>query len=191
MSDVYRSVEIDGERTFRVTRGDITAEDVDAIVNAANSRLAHGGGVAAAIARAAGSRLNEESKEWVREHGPVSTGSAAVTGAGDLPHEGVLHAVGPKQGEGDEQELLARAVATALDRARERSWSSVAFPAISAGIFGVPYDVCARGYAEGVRRHLEEHPGSPVRDVRLTLFDADDALLEAVDRALDETFGEG
>jgi len=190
VSDVYRTTEIDDERTFRVTRGDITAEDVDAIVNAANSRLAHGGGVAAAIARAAGPRLAEESKAWVREHGPVSTGSAAVTGAGDLPHRGVIHAVGPRQGEGDEEELLARAVAAALERARERGWSSVAFPAISAGIFGVPYDVCARGYVEGVHRHLEEHPASPVRDVRLTLFEPDDALLEAVDRALDDAFGE-
>lgn len=189
MSEIRRTVQIDDVRTFRVTLGDITAEDVDAIVNAANSRLAHGGGVAAAIARAAGPALNEESREWVREHGPVPTGEAVVTGAGKLPHEGVIHAVGPREGEGDEEELLASAVANALDRVHDRGWRSVALPAISAGVFAVPYDVCARGYAGGVRRHLEEHPDSGVREVRLTLFQPDEALLDAVDLALDAAFG--
>lgn len=189
MSEVHRSFRIDGERTFSITLGDITAEDVDAIVNAANSRLEHGGGVAAAIARAAGSELSEASRALVREQGPVATGDAAVTPAGELPHEGVIHAVGPRQGEGDEEEKLTSAVAASLDRANEEGWASVALPAISAGIFAVPYDVCARGYVGGIRRHLEGAPDSAVGDVRLCLFRPDEELLEAVEREAAEAFG--
>lgn len=190
MPDLHRSFGIDEERFFSVTLGDITAEDVDAIVNAANSRLEHGGGVAAAIAGAAGETLTAESREWVREHGPLATGGATVTTAGDLPQEGVVHAVGPRQGEGDEEEKLTAAVASALDRTAEEGWASVALPAISAGIFAVPYDVCARGYVNGVLRHLERTPDSPVRDVRLCLFRPDDELLEAVVRELEDAFGD-
>nr|NIP58333.1 macro domain-containing protein [Gemmatimonadota bacterium]NIR78731.1 macro domain-containing protein [Gemmatimonadota bacterium]NIT87370.1 macro domain-containing protein [Gemmatimonadota bacterium]NIU31214.1 macro domain-containing protein [Gemmatimonadota bacterium]NIU35935.1 macro domain-containing protein [Gemmatimonadota bacterium] len=144
--------------------------------------------VAAAIASAAGPSLSEESRAWVREHGPVPTGEAAVTTAGDLPHRGVIHAVGPRQGEGDEEEKLTGAVAASLDRAAENGWSSVALPAISAGIFGVPYAVCARAYVAGVERHLEESPESPVNDVRLCLFRPDDELLSAVENALEAGF---
>lgn len=186
MPDVHRTVSFGDERAFSVTLGSIVEEDVDAIVNAANSRLAHGGGVAAVIAGAAGSRLNEESRAHVRENGPVPVGEAAVTTAGDLPHRGVVHAVGPQQGEGDEEEKLTSAVSSALDRVDEQGWTSVALPAVSAGIFGVPYDVCARAYVAGVRRHFAERPGSSVREVRLCLFDPDQELLDDVDRALEE-----
>jgi len=188
MPDLHTRVEIDDGRAFSITLGDITEEDVDAIVNAANGQLSHGGGVAAAIASAAGPALSEESRAWVREHGPVPTGGAAVTTAGDLPHRGVIHAVGPRQGEGNEEEKLTAAVAASLDRAAERGWSSVALPAISAGIFGVPYDVCARAYVAGTKRHLENEPDSPVTDVRLCLFRPDDELLGAVEDALEEGF---
>lgn len=188
MTEAHTRAEIDGERAFSVELGDIKEADVDAIVNAANGRLDHGGGVAAAIASAAGPALNEESRAHVRENGPVPTGEAAVTTAGNLPHRGVIHAVGPRQGEGDEEEKLTRAVAAALDRAAERDWSSVALPAISAGIFGVPYEICARSYVAGVRRHLEARPDSSVTDVRLCLFQPDDELLDAVERALEEGF---
>lgn len=188
MPQRHTRVEIDDDRAFSVTLGDITEEDVDAIVNAANGQLEHGGGVAAAIASAAGSALREESRARVREHGPVSTGDAAVTTAGDLPHRGVIHAVGPRQGEGDEEEKLTAAVASALDRADENGWTSLALPAISAGIFGVPYHVCARSYVAGVKRHLEARPDSSVTDVRLCLFQPDEELLETVEDALEEGF---
>lgn len=186
MPEAHRTVSLDGGRTFSVTLGSIVEEDVDAIVNAANSRLAHGGGVAAVISKAAGSALDEESRRHVRENGPVPVGDAAVTTAGDLLHRGVVHAVGPQQGEGEEREKLASAVSSSLDRVDERGWASVALPAISAGIFGVPYDVCARAYVTGVKRHLDERPDSSVREVRLCLFDPDDELLDEVERALEE-----
>jgi len=188
MSEVHQRVSIDGDRTISVTLGSIVEEDVDAIVNAANSRLEHGGGVAAVIAGAAGRALTEASRDRVRTEGAVPVGGAAVTTAGELPHQGVIHAVGPRQGEGDEKEKLASAVAAALLRADENGWISVALPAISAGIFGVPPATCASAYASGVKDHFRDHPDSSVTDIRLCLFDPDPELLEAVENALERAF---
>lgn len=186
MPDVHRTISFGDGRTFSVTLGSIVEEEVDAIVNAANSKLAHGGGVAAVIAGAAGSPLSEESRAHVRENGPVPVGDAVVTTAGELGHEGVIHAVGPQQGEGEEEKKLTSAVSSALDRADENGWASVALPAISAGIYGVPYDVCARAYVAGVSRHLDARPDSSVSEVRLCLFEPDDELLDEVESALEE-----
>jgi O-acetyl-ADP-ribose deacetylase (regulator of RNase III) len=132
-------------------RGNLLDEPVDAIVNAANGHLAHGGGVAGIISRAAGPELQAESDRLVRERGPFPAGSAVVTGAGKLPFKGVIHAVGPRQGEGDEEAKLYRALVAAFACAKERGWSSVSFPAVSSGIFAVPLDVCARAYLKAMR----------------------------------------
>jgi O-acetyl-ADP-ribose deacetylase (regulator of RNase III) len=137
---------------------------VQAIVNAANGHLAHGGGVAGVIARAAGQALVEESEAIVRRLGPLPTGSAVVTTAGRLPFKGVIHAVGPRYGEGDEETKLLAALNAAFARAVENQWSSVAFPAVSSGIFAVPLDICARAYLRAAR-------ASPLRNVRLCLRD--------------------
>jgi O-acetyl-ADP-ribose deacetylase len=145
-------------------RGDLLAEPVDAIVNAANGHLAHGGGVAAIIARAAGPALTRESELLVQKHGPFPTGSAVVTTAGKLPFKGVIHAVGPRQGEGNEEAKLVQALSAAFARAQEKGWASVSFPAVSSGIFAVPLDVCARAYLKAVR-------ASPLSKVRLCLRD--------------------
>ena len=108
---------------FQVVQGNLLEEPVDAIVNAANGMLAHGGGVAGIISRAAGPVLQEESDRIVHERGPFETGSAVVTTAGKLPFKGVIHAVGPRFGEGDEEAKLVRALlssallAAALDAA--------------------------------------------------------------------------
>jgi len=168
--DIARTVELPGGRTLSLVVGDLLREPVDAIVNAANGHLAHGGGVAAVIARAAGPELEAEGRRRILERGPVETGDAVVTTAGRLPFKGVVHAVGPRFGEGDEGPKLARAVAIALLRAAERGWASISLPAISSGIFRVPIDVCARAYVEGVRAHFEAHPESSLRDVRICLL---------------------
>src|SRR5207302_6901007 len=104
---------------FQVVRGNLLEEPVDAIVNAANGHLAHGGGVAGVISRAAGPELQQESDRLVAERGPLPTGSAVVTGAGKLPFKGVIHAVGPGYGQGDEEAKLVEALTRALARARE------------------------------------------------------------------------
>jgi O-acetyl-ADP-ribose deacetylase len=152
-------------------RGNLLDEPVDAIVNAANGHLAHGGGVAGVISRAAGPDLQAESDRMVREHGPFPTGSAVITTPGRLPFKGVIHAVGPRQGEGEEEAKLYRALVAAFTCARERGWSSLSFPAISSGIFAVPLDVCARAYLKAMR-------ASPLSKVRLCL--RDQPIIDAV-----------
>ena len=152
-------------------RGDLLDEPVDAIVNAANGHLAHGGGVAGIISRAAGPELQAESDRLVRERGPFPTGSAVVTTAGQLRFKGVIHAVGPRQGEGDEEAKLYRALVAAFACAKERGWSSVSFPAVSSGIFAVPVEVCARAYLKAMR-------ASPLSKVRLCL--RDQPIIDAV-----------
>ena len=147
-----------------MVRGDLLDEPVDAIVNAANGHLAHGGGVAAIIARAAGPELQRECDALVRKHGPFPTGAAVVSTAGKLPFKGVIHAVGPRQGEGDEETRLFRALTAAFGLARDHQWQSVSFPAVSSGIFAVPLEVCARAYLKAMR-------ASPLSKVRLCLRD--------------------
>ncbi|MEQ8763011.1 MAG: macro domain-containing protein [Planctomycetota bacterium] len=156
--------------TIRVIRGDLTQEEVDAIVNAANEHLAHGGGVAGAIARAGGPVIQRESDEWTREHGPVPTGSAAITSGGELPAKHVIHAVGPIWGCGAEDDKLKSAITASLDLAQEHRLKSVAFPAISSGIFGFPKDRCARVFCETLNEYFGEDRGA-LQEVILCLFD--------------------
>lgn len=168
---------ISNATSFEVVHGNLLEEPVDAIVNAANGHLAHGGGVAAIISRAAGPTLRDESDRIVRERGPFPTGSAVVTTAGRLPFKGVIHAVGPRFGEGDEEAKLVQALSAVFQCARERDWASVSFPAVSAGIFAVPLDICARAYLASVRT-------AALSKVRLCLRDQPviDAVLKELKR---------
>ncbi len=123
---------------------DITAMETDAIVNAANERLAHGGGVAGVISRRGGPTIQRESDGWVRQHGRVPTGSAAITSGGNLRARYVIHAVGPiYDGTPRSAELLGSAVRATLQMADEHELKSIALPAISTGIFGYPMEEAA------------------------------------------------
>ncbi len=170
-ASVLAEVRLGAASVFQIVQGNLLEEPVDAIVNAANGMLAHGGGVAGIISRAAGPALQEESDRIVHERGPFPTGAAVVTTAGALPFKGVIHAVGPRYGEGQEEEKLVRALTSAFACARERGWNSVSFPAVSSGIFAVPLDICARAYLESVRE-------AKIANVRLCLRDA--PVIEAV-----------
>ena len=150
-ASVLAEVRFGAASVFRIVKGNLLEEPVEAIVNAANGMLEHGGGVAGIISRAAGPALQAESDRIVHERGPFPTGSAVVTAAGQLPFKGVIHAVGPRYGEGQEEEKLALALSAAFACARERSWSSVSFPAVSSGIFAVPLEICARAYVAAAR----------------------------------------
>ncbi len=183
-SDARNTAHLPGGRTLHLVVGDLLVQPVEAIVNAANGQLAHGSGVAAVIARAAGPALEREGRTYVRTRGPVPTGEAVVTTAGDLPFRGVIHAVGPRRGEGEEEEKLTAAVANALLRAHEHAWASVAMPAISSGIFAVPLEACARAYVAGVRRHVSEHQESMVRSVTICLLEG--PLVALVSAAMDD-----
>jgi len=147
-----------------VVKGNLLEEPVDAIVNAANGHLLHGGGVAGVISRAAGPALQAESDRLLTVSGPFASGTAVVTSAGRLPFKAVIHAVGPRQGEGDEERKLFEALTAAFAIARDKGWTRVAFPAVSAGIFAVPLDVCARAYVKAAR-------AAPLANVRLCLRD--------------------
>ncbi|MFA5354319.1 MAG: macro domain-containing protein [Thermodesulfovibrionales bacterium] len=155
------------DRLLRLVMGDITTRDVEAIVNAANSYLQHGGGVAAAIVRKGGAVIQEESNRI----GFVPVGPAAVTSAGSLPVRFVIHAVGPRMGEGDEDSKLGSAVRSSLRLAAERGISSISLPAISSGIFGFPRDRCAAILVHEAKGFLEENPSSSLRIVEFCIFD--------------------
>jgi O-acetyl-ADP-ribose deacetylase (regulator of RNase III) len=158
-------------------RGDLLEEPVDAIVNAANGHLAHGGGVAGVIARAAGPALQEQSDRIVRARGILPAGTAVVTSAGRLPFKGVIHAVGPRFGEGDEARKLLQALTAAFALVLENNWISVSFPAVSSGIFAVPLDICARAYVQAAR-------AAGLSNVRLCLRDQPviDAVLKELEK---------
>ena len=148
-----------------VVQGDITAEAVDAIVNAANDRLAPGGGVCGAIHDAGGPSIAAECRRIAR----CPTGGAVATTAGDLPARFVIHAVGPvwEGGTGGEAELLASAYRSALDEAARVGARSVAFPAISTGIYGYPLAEATAVAVEAVR----SWKGEGVELVRFVCFD--------------------
>jgi putative ATPase len=158
-------------RTIAIVQGDITEANVDAIVNAANEHLQHGGGVAGAISRRGDDSIQAQSSKWVREHGRVPTGSAAITGAGRLPAKYVIHAVGPIWGSGDEERKLAAAVTSALTLADEHGVTSIAMPAISSGIYGMPKDVSAKVLIQATADYLYHHPQSPLRTIQFCNID--------------------
>lgn len=164
--------------TVECVRGDITAQDdVDAVVNAANARLGPGGGVAGAIHRAAGPGLAEEALPL----GPIRPGEAVITGGHGLPNRFVIHALGPVYGQDrPEAEVLSRCYRNALALAEENGAGSVAFPAISTGVFGYPVEEAAE---VALRTVQEEAEGlREVRLIRFVLFGRDD--LETHEHAL-------
>jgi O-acetyl-ADP-ribose deacetylase (regulator of RNase III) len=155
--------------------GDMTAQEVDAIVNAANSHLAHGGGLAGAIVRRGGAVIQHESDALA----PIPVGSAVTTSAGDLPCRWVIHAVGPRWGESDEEKKLESAVRSAFDEANRLEARTVALPAISTGIFGYPKQAGTALIVRTINSWLAERPGHSIREVRLTAFDQETADLFA------------
>jgi O-acetyl-ADP-ribose deacetylase (regulator of RNase III) len=137
--EIVQQVRVKGT-AIRLLSGDLTESTADAIVNAANSRLLHGGGVAGAIVRKGGRIIQEESDRI----GYVPVGESALTTGGQLKARYVIHTVGPRWGEGDEEQKLRSAVTSTLKLANAKSFSHIAMPAISAGIFGFPKERCAQ-----------------------------------------------
>lgn len=169
---------------IEVFEGDITTLAVDAIVNAANSTLLGGGGVDGAIHRAAGPRLLEE----CRTLGGCETGHAKLTGGWNLPSRHVIHTVGPvwQGGNSGEEALLSSCYRRCCDIAEKQGFESIAFPAISTGVYGYPLHLAARTAVATIRRHLEK--GSTLRRILLTCFDADAADIHR--KALDALFAD-
>ncbi len=151
--------------TLELVEGDITDLDVEAIVNAANENLVLGGGVAGTIKRRGGPSVQEE----CRRIGSTGVGTAVITGAGKMKFKHVIHAVGPRMGEGDEDRKLSAAVRSSLALADRHGLKSVAIPAISTGNFGFPVERCARILLTEVHRYLQG--GTKLQRVIVCLFD--------------------
>lgn len=157
-----------GSTTIELVQGDITTQRVDAIVNAANSGLAGGGGVDGAIHRAGGPTIMEE----CRKLGGCPTGQAKITSGGNLPVRFVIHAVGPiyNNGLSGEPELLANAYRNSLEVARENGARSVAFPSLSTGAYRYPHRDAAQIALQTVAKYARSHPDA-FDLVRFVLFD--------------------
>ena len=151
--------------TLELVEGDITELDVEAIVNPANEKLLLGGGVAGVIKRKGGPSVQEE----CRRIGSTPTGTAVITGAGKLKYRHIIHAVGPKMGEGDEDRKLSSAVRASLALADRHGLKSLAMPAISTGNYGFPMDRAARITLTEVHRYLQG--GTKLQRVIVVLYD--------------------
>jgi O-acetyl-ADP-ribose deacetylase (regulator of RNase III) len=157
-----------GQR-LQIVHGDLTTEGVDAIVNAANTQLKHGGGVAGAIVRRGGPQIQAESDAWVHKYGPVPHNKPAYTSAGNLPCRYIIHAVGPVWGSGAEDTKLSTAVIGSLELADTLALTSIAFPAISTGIFGFPKERAATVILEAIQKYFTQNTETGICEVRLTL----------------------
>jgi len=157
---------------LRLVRGNIVEQKVEAIVNAANSQLAGGGGVDGAIHRAAGTR---ELLELTKSLGGCPTGSAVITGAAKLPPpiKYIIHAVGPvyHDGKRGEAELLAGAYTRSLELADEKAVQSVAFPAISTGVYGYPMQAAALVTLNAAVKYVQTHPATSLKEILFVLYD--------------------
>jgi O-acetyl-ADP-ribose deacetylase (regulator of RNase III) len=162
-----------GNTSFEVCVGNLVEEQVDAIVNAANSHLQHGGGVAGAIVRQGGAIIQTESDDWIRRHQRVSHTNPALTSAGKLPSKYVIHAVGPIWGEGDEDRKLMEAVRGALELADSMKLQSISIPAISTGIYGFPKERAARIILRTIYDWLKKTPSTSLERIRMVLLSTD------------------
>jgi len=153
---------------IRLVQGDITELDTDVIVNAANAQLIMGGGVAGAIRRKGGPIIQEECNKI----GNIFVGGAVITTGGNLKAKYVIHAVGPRMGEGNEDEKLRNATLNSLKLMDEKKLKTIAFPAISTGIFGYPIDRCAKIMIKTSKKYLST--ATQIQEVILCLYSKSD-----------------
>ena len=146
-------IRMSNDKIIRLIKGDITDQNVDVVVNPANSYLKHGGGVAGAIVRKGGKIIQTESDKI----GFVPVGSSVITTSGKLPCQAIIHTVGPKMGEGNEDFKLSKSLHSSLSLASDNSYKSISIPAISSGIFGFPKDRCANILLDESIKFLENN----------------------------------
>jgi O-acetyl-ADP-ribose deacetylase (regulator of RNase III) len=164
-------IAIHNDRSVTLLTGDITLQDADAIVNAANEQLAPGGGVCGAIHRAGGPAIREECAKIVQQRGPLPTGQAVATTGGKMKARYVIHTVGPvwHGGRRGEAEKLASSYRESIRVADKLKLNSIAFPSISTGIFGYPVELAAPIALEAVAEAVQS--SQHVTEVRFVLFD--------------------
>ncbi len=158
-----------GDRRLQLQVLDILTAPVNVIVNPANRSLIHGGGLALKIQNAAGFELEQQSRALIEEHGELDSGMAVYTGAGNLIFDAVIHAVGPIMGEGDEQHKLEQVFSRSLLLCETNDWQSIAFPAISTGIFRVPVPVCAQACYKAITHFWDARSTCAVEKIIICL----------------------
>lgn len=186
--EIKRGFNFPSGGTLEIRQGDITRVETDAIVNAANSRLVHGGGVAAVIASRGGEAIQHESNQWIEVHGPVTHEQPAFTTGGDLPCKYVIHTVGPVWGDGDEDRKLGNAIQGTLKVAEDLEVKSIAFPAISTGIFGFPKDRAAGIFLKEISAYFRGNSPARITQIKIVLFDDEtlNEFLEAFDKKFEK-----
>lgn len=187
MAEIIAEQSLTETCVLRLVQGDLTLEKVDAIVNAANSSLVHGGGLAAAIVSRGGSGIQRSSNTWVRTHGKVSHRRPAITTAGKLSCLFIIHAVGPVWGSGDEDQKLKDAVTGVMELAITRGFKSIAIPAISTGVYRFPRDRAAGIIFETIEEEVEKRSSVSLEEIRVTILD--EATVKVFREVFEERWG--
>lgn len=172
MTETLITIEFLPGKLVEVAHGNILDEITDAIVNPANSQLAHGGGLAAQIARAGGSKIDEDSQTYIRKVGLLGTGKALLMPGHNLKSRFVIHAVGPVwQNSGMEPRLLFDAVFSSMKAASDVGLKSISIPAISTGIFGFPKQDAPKIFFKALKEFFRQNPGTSLELVRFVNLD--------------------
>lgn len=178
-----------GDRVLQLQVLDILKSPVDVIVNPANASLKHGGGLALIIQNAAGDELEQQSKTLIEEYGVLESGMAVYTSAGILPYKAVIHAVGPQQGEGFEKSKLEQVFLRSLLLCEANDWSSIAFPAISTGIFRVSVEICAAASFKAITHFWDARSDCSVNKIVICL--TENNFQEFFNAFREESFDDG
>ena len=172
-------------------KGDITDQQVDAIVNAANTRLDHGAGVAGAVIKKGGYGIQKESDNFISQYGLLREGEVAVTGAGKLPCKRIIHAAGPMWRKAESERCkraLRMACLESLAAASGKKCKSIAFPAISSGIYGMPKDICAKVMLDAVREYVTRRDPSKSTLIDIRFVNIDDLTVKVFKKEFVEFF---
>jgi O-acetyl-ADP-ribose deacetylase (regulator of RNase III) len=180
MTDHQFSINYPENKVFKMGIRDLLGAPVDAIVNPANSGLSHGGGIAAIISNDGGPKIDRHCAKYIEKYGRIPVTKAVATTAGKLPYKGVIHAVGPRMGDGEEQNKIEATLISCLGLAHAKGWESVAFPAISTGLFMIPKDACALAFKNAVSSFWTKHSDSSVKLIWLCLTIDDFPVFERI-----------
>lgn len=180
MTDQQFSINFPENKVFKVGIRDLLGAPVAAIVNPANGGLSHGGGIAAIISNEGGPQIDKHCAMYINKYGRIPVTKAVATTGGRLPYKGIVHAVGPRFGDGDEQNKIEATLMSCLAIAQVKGWTSIAFPAISTGLFMIPKDVCARAFKNAVSSFWTKHHDTLVKLIWLCLTIDDFPIFERI-----------